>query len=103
MPARAPLLSAAGRPLAVPSAAYVAEVTPGKLASPVATAQAFGRVTGLDPNQVLGVILAAPQSAALKLLTLDPRVLHEAQLRAGPCARPGRPPGQRAAVRQPRA
>jgi cell division protein FtsI/penicillin-binding protein 2 len=72
MPARAPLLSAAGQPLAVPSAAYVAGVTPGKLASPVATAQAFGRVTGLDPNQVLGVILAAPQSAALKLLTLDP-------------------------------
>ena len=56
----------------MPSAAYVAEVTPGKLASPEATAQAFGRVTGLDPSQVLGVILAAPRSAALKLLTLDP-------------------------------
>ena len=56
----------------MPSTAYVTEVTPGKLASPQATAQAFGQVTGLDPSQVLGVIQAAPQSAALKLLTLDP-------------------------------
>lgn len=72
MPSRAPLLDAAGQPLTRPSTAYVAEVTPGKLASPQATAQAFGQVTGLDSSQVLGVILAAPQSSALKLVTLDP-------------------------------
>ncbi len=72
MPPRAQLLDAAGQPLTVSSTAYVAEVTPGKLADPQATAQAFGQVTGLNPSQVLGVILAAPQSAALKLLTLDP-------------------------------
>ena len=72
MPARAPLLDAAGHPLAVSSTAYVAQVTPGSLASPQATADALGRVTGLDSGQVLGVMLAAPQSAALKLLTLDP-------------------------------
>jgi cell division protein FtsI/penicillin-binding protein 2 len=72
MPARAPLLDAAGHPLDVTSTAYVAEVTPGHLASPKATADAFGRVTGLDSGQVLGVILAAPRSAVLKLLTLDP-------------------------------
>jgi cell division protein FtsI/penicillin-binding protein 2 len=83
MPARASLLNAAGQPLAVPSAAYVAEVTPGKLASPQATAQAFGRVTGLDPNQVLGVILAAPQSDALKLLTLDPAAYTRLRSRLG--------------------
>src|SRR5450759_60144 len=72
MPSRAPLLDAAGQPLTVPSTAYVTEVTPGKLANPQATAQAFGQVTGLDSSQVLGVILAAPQSSALKLVTLDP-------------------------------
>jgi cell division protein FtsI/penicillin-binding protein 2 len=72
MPARAPLLDAAGHPLAVSSTAYVAEVTPGRLASPEVTATAFGQVTGLDSGQVLGVILAAPRSAVLKLLTLDP-------------------------------
>jgi cell division protein FtsI/penicillin-binding protein 2 len=72
MPARAALLDAAGKPLGVSSPAYVAEVTPDKLASPAATARAIGKVTGLDYIQVLGVILAAPQSAALKLLTLDP-------------------------------
>ena len=72
MPPRAQLLDAAGQPLTVPSTAYVAEVTPGKLASAQATAQAFAQVTGLDSSQVRGVILAAPQSAALRLLTLDP-------------------------------
>lgn len=72
MPPRAQLLDAAGQPLTVPSTAYVAEVTPGNLVNPRATAQAFGNVTGLDPSQVLGVILAAPQSTVLKLLTLDP-------------------------------
>jgi cell division protein FtsI/penicillin-binding protein 2 len=81
MPPRAQLLDSAGQPLTVPSTAYEAEVTPGKLASPQATAQAFGQVTGLDPSQVLGVILAAPQSAALKLLTLDPASY--AKLRSG--------------------
>lgn len=87
MPPRAQLLDAAGQPLTVPSAAYVAEVTPRTLASPRATAQAVSRLTGLDSSQVLGVILAAPQSAALKLLTLDPASY--LQLRSGLAHVPG--------------
>jgi cell division protein FtsI/penicillin-binding protein 2 len=87
MPARAALLDAAGKPLAKPSAAYVAEVTPGSLASPQATATAFGQVTGLDSGQVLGVILAAPQSSVLKLLTLDPASYEK--LRTGLARVPG--------------
>jgi cell division protein FtsI/penicillin-binding protein 2 len=72
MPARAPLLDAQGTPLILPSGAYVVQVRPQLLANPVATAAAFARVTGLDQDQVLSVIHAAPQSHPLTLLTLDP-------------------------------
>ena len=72
MPPRAPVLDAAGQPLQQPSATYVVGVRPGKLASATATAAGFGRVTGLDPAQVLDQIHAAPQASFLGLLTLDP-------------------------------
>ena len=72
VPPRAPLLDAEGASLALPSPAYVAQVAPGQLASPRATAAAFAQVTGLDPDQVLSVIQAAPQGRPFTLVTLNP-------------------------------
>ena len=72
MPARAPLLDAEGTPLIHPSPAWVAQVRPGKLAHPEQTAEKFAKVTGLDGQQVLSVIDAAPQTHPLTLVTLSP-------------------------------
>jgi cell division protein FtsI/penicillin-binding protein 2 len=72
MPARAPVLDAEGASLIRSSTAFIAQVRPGKLASPAATAAALAQITGLDREQVLSVIRAAPQSERLTLLTLDP-------------------------------
>ncbi len=72
MPPRAPLLDAEGVPLIHPSPAWIAQVRPGQLAHPEETAEVFGAVTGLDDEQVLSVIRAAPQSHPLTLLTLSP-------------------------------
>ncbi len=72
MPARAPLLDAEGTPLIHPSPAWVAQVRPGKLAHPEQTAEKFAQVTGLDGQQVLSVIDAAPQTHPLTLVTLSP-------------------------------
>jgi cell division protein FtsI/penicillin-binding protein 2 len=72
MPNRAPVLDAGGGSLIRPSAAWIAQVRPGDLKDPEATAVAFANATGLDWEQVLSVIRAAPQSAPLTLLTLQP-------------------------------
>jgi cell division protein FtsI/penicillin-binding protein 2 len=72
MPPRAPLLDAEGAPLIHPSPAWIAQVRPGQLAHPEATADAFAAVTGLDDQQVLSVIRAAPQTHPLTLATLSP-------------------------------
>ena len=72
MPLRAPLLDAEGAPLIHLSPAWVAQVRPGQLANPEETADVFGKVTGLDDQQVLSVIDAAPQGRPLTLLTLSP-------------------------------
>ena len=72
MPHRAPLLDAEGAPLIHPSPAWVAQVRPGQLAHPEETAEAFATVTGLDDQQVLSVIRAAPQTHPLTLVTLSP-------------------------------
>jgi cell division protein FtsI/penicillin-binding protein 2 len=72
MPARAPLLDAEGTPLIHPSPAWVAQVRPGQLAHPEETADKFAMVTGLDDQQVLSVIDAAPQTHPLTLVTLSP-------------------------------
>jgi cell division protein FtsI/penicillin-binding protein 2 len=76
MPARAAVLDTDGASLIRPSAAFVARVRPGQLADPAATAKAFAKATGLDKEQVLSVIRAAPQSEPLTLLTLDPASFH---------------------------
>jgi cell division protein FtsI/penicillin-binding protein 2 len=72
IPARAQLEDQSGRPLAVPSLVYAVGVRPGTLTDPTATADALATVTGLDPAQVYGQIVAAPSTAFLPLLQLQP-------------------------------
>jgi cell division protein FtsI/penicillin-binding protein 2 len=72
MPRRAPLLGATGKPLALPSKVYVLGVWPGRLRRPRATADALARATGLNPEQVLGQITAAPLDSYLELARLQP-------------------------------
>jgi len=72
MPKRAPLLDAAGRPLARRSRVYVAGVRPGGLADPEQTAAKLADVTGLDANEVYGDILAAPSAQFFELARLRP-------------------------------
>lgn len=75
-PHRKPLLDAGRRPLQTPSVAYVAGVWPGQLRHPVATANALGRVTGLEPTELLGWILAAPQASFQELVVFRPAKYH---------------------------
>jgi cell division protein FtsI/penicillin-binding protein 2 len=72
MPGRAQLEDESGHPLAVPSLVYAVGVRPGALADPTATADALAGVTGLDPAQVYGQIVAAPSTPFLALLQLQP-------------------------------
>jgi hypothetical protein len=71
-PPRMPLLDAEGHPLQTLSSAVVAGVRPDRLKSPLATAQALGRATGIDPTEIQGWILAAARKQFLELLTLQP-------------------------------
>ena len=71
-PDRAAVLDAKGNPLQVKATAYVLGVVPDHLNSPVKTAQAFAKPTGLQAGQVLGQITAAPPHSFLPLATLDP-------------------------------
>lgn len=61
-----------GQPLVAATADYQVGVYPGRLKHPVATADGLSAVTGLNAQQVLGHIQAAPPSDFLSLLTLDP-------------------------------
>jgi cell division protein FtsI/penicillin-binding protein 2 len=61
-----------GTPLLAKSADYRIGVYPAKLKDPSATAAGFSKLTGLDGQQVLGQIEAAPPRSFLSLLTLDP-------------------------------
>ena len=100
MPNRAPVLDAGGGSLIRPSAAWIAQVRPGDLKDPEATATAFADATGLDEEQVLSVIRAAPQSAPLT--PADPAAVHlpEAAPQAGPGARADHAPGVPPPVQQ---
>jgi cell division protein FtsI/penicillin-binding protein 2 len=71
-PSRAPVLDAEGNPLEVASPVYVLGVMPDSLAHPVVTARAFANATGLETEQVLGQITAAPPRGFLRLASLDP-------------------------------
>jgi len=71
-PRRALLEDAAGAPLLVPSTAYVIGVLPDRLTNPDATTARLGKITKLDPSQLLGRILAAPRDAFQELVVLHP-------------------------------
>jgi cell division protein FtsI/penicillin-binding protein 2 len=69
---RAPIEDSAGRPLLTSSADYHVGVYPGRLSNMAQTAAEFSAITGIDQQQVLGQIRAAPPRQFLSLLTLDP-------------------------------
>jgi cell division protein FtsI/penicillin-binding protein 2 len=71
-PQRAQITDMNGRPLVADSGDYHIGVYPARLASETATAANFSKVTGLDEQQVLGEIQAAPPESFLSLLTLQP-------------------------------
>jgi cell division protein FtsI/penicillin-binding protein 2 len=71
-PSRAQITDMNGQPLVTESADYHVGVYPAKLTNEAATAEKFSNVTGLDQQQVLGQIEAAPPESFLSLLTLEP-------------------------------
>ena len=71
-PQRAQITDMNGQPLVGESADYHIGVYPARLANEAATAKKFSSVTGLDEQQVLGEIQAAPPDSFLSLLTLQP-------------------------------
>lgn len=71
-PPRATIEDSAGQPLIATSTDYHFGVYPGRLSNATRTAAEFSQVTGLDEQQVLGQIRAAPPRQFLSLLTLDP-------------------------------
>jgi cell division protein FtsI/penicillin-binding protein 2 len=71
-PQRGQVTDAAGSPLIPKSTVYHVGVYPGQLRSARATAAAFSQATGLNLQQVLGQVSAAPPRQFLSLLALDP-------------------------------
>jgi cell division protein FtsI/penicillin-binding protein 2 len=69
---RAQVDDASGQPLQQASTDYHIGVFPGRLANAARTANAFSAVTGLNAQQVLGHVQAAPPSGFLSLLTISP-------------------------------
>jgi cell division protein FtsI/penicillin-binding protein 2 len=71
-PQRAQITDMNGRPLVTESADYQIGVYPDRLTDEAATAAKFSAATGLDEQEVLGQIQAAPPNSFLSLLTLQP-------------------------------
>ncbi len=71
-PQRAQITDMNGQSLVDESADYHIGVYPARLANEAATAAKFSAATGLDEQQVLGEIQAAPPDNFLSLLTLQP-------------------------------
>ena len=71
-PRRAQITDMNGQPLVGESADYHIGVYPARLVNEAATAAKFSAATGLDEQQVLGEIQAAPPDSFLSLLTLQP-------------------------------
>jgi cell division protein FtsI/penicillin-binding protein 2 len=86
-PSRAPVLDAEGNPLQLSTTAYEVGVWPSRLSNPSVTASDFATATGLQENQVLGQITAAPPNQFVRLATLDPDTY--ASLRSGLKGVPG--------------
>jgi cell division protein FtsI/penicillin-binding protein 2 len=71
-PQRAQIEDSSGKPLLTKSTTYHVGVYPGGLANQARTAAQFSAIAGLNAQQVLGQIRAAPPRDFLSLLTLDP-------------------------------
>jgi cell division protein FtsI/penicillin-binding protein 2 len=71
-PQRAQITDMNGQPLVTESADYQIGVYPDRLTNEAKTAAKFSAATGLDQQQVLGQIQAAPPDSFLSLLTLQP-------------------------------
>ena len=71
-PQRAQITDMNGQSLVTESADYQVGVYPDRLTNEAATAAKFSAVTGLDEQQVLGQIQAAPPNSFLSLLTVAP-------------------------------
>jgi cell division protein FtsI/penicillin-binding protein 2 len=71
-PQRAQITDMNGQPLVTESADYQVGVYPDRLTNEAKTAAKFSDATGLDEQQVLGQIQAAPPDSFLSLLTLQP-------------------------------
>jgi cell division protein FtsI/penicillin-binding protein 2 len=69
---RAQIEDAAGHPLLAESKTYRVGVYPGRLKNPAATSAGFSKIAGVNPQQVLGQLKAAPPKSFISLLTLDP-------------------------------
>jgi cell division protein FtsI/penicillin-binding protein 2 len=70
-PQRAQITDMNGQPLVTESADYQVGVYPDRLTNKAKTAAKFSDATGLDEQQVLGQIQAAPPDSFLSLLTLQ--------------------------------
>jgi cell division protein FtsI/penicillin-binding protein 2 len=75
-PPRAQIEDSSGKPLLTKTTAYHVGVYPGQLADPGRTAAAFSAIAGLNSQQVLGQVRAAPPRDFLSLLTLDRASFH---------------------------
>ena len=71
-PQRGQITDMNGHSLVTESADYQVGVYPDRLTNEAATAAKFSAATGLDQQQVLGQIQAAPPNSFLSLLTLQP-------------------------------
>jgi cell division protein FtsI/penicillin-binding protein 2 len=71
LPPRAQVENSGGGSLLTRSPGYLIGVYPGRLKNAATTAAKFSRLTGLNPQQVLGQIHAAPPGEFLSLLTLE--------------------------------
>lgn len=69
---RAQVEDSSGQPLQQQAPDYHIGVVPGRLGNAQATIAGFSAVTGLDGQQVLGQVRAAPPSDFLSLLTVNP-------------------------------
>jgi cell division protein FtsI/penicillin-binding protein 2 len=86
---RAQVEDSAGQPLLMKSADYHVGVYPGRLGNAARTAAEFSQIAGLNAQQVLGQIHAAPPSEFLSLLTLDPASASYRTIRARLAKVPG--------------
>ena len=99
-PRRALLEDANGASLQLPSTAYVAGVRPDRLTHPAVTAARLGRITKLDPSQLLGCILAAPKIVFPGAGGAPPGPVQPDGQPAGPGSRPDHQAGAAPAVQQ---